>query len=123
MILLWCTIAVMIALCFARYNQSNNLFWILLISFLLGITGASVFNKLVENKHQSEIKLTQVCPTQDVQDAVNYISYTNNVFETYDTSSKPSLVSKDYTSEQSEQSFTISKWVQLPQTPPPKALL
>ena len=121
MILLWCLIAIAIALGIARYNQSNNLFWILFIAFLLGIAGASIYNKVVKSEHQSEAQLTQVCPTQDVQNVVDYLSCTKSVAETYEMSLEPSLVSKDSTPEQSELSFVLSKWVAMTQTPPPKS--
>ena len=64
MILLWCLCGFTTAFCIGRYNQSNKLFWTLFTSFVLGIAGASVYNKYTQTTKE-EIRTTQVCPTQD----------------------------------------------------------
>ena len=45
--------SIAIALGFARYNSSNKLFWILLVSLLTGFTGAKMVNSAFVD-HESE---------------------------------------------------------------------
>lgn len=42
--LLLLILSIFVALGFARYNKSNKLFWIILVSLLLGFTGKSMVN-------------------------------------------------------------------------------
>lgn len=72
MILLWCLLGITLAFGIGRYHQSNKLFWALFTSFVIGIAGASVYNKIVAGD-QSEVRSeTQVYPTQDHSTTVTY---------------------------------------------------
>uniref|UniRef100_UPI003FEE5185 hypothetical protein n=1 Tax=Prevotella sp. TaxID=59823 RepID=UPI003FEE5185 len=51
--LLLLILSIFIALGFARYNKSNKLFWIILVSLLLGFTGKSMVNSAFVD-HKSE---------------------------------------------------------------------
>lgn len=51
--LLLLSISIIIALGFARYNKSNKLFWILLVSLLVGFTGCKMVSSLTTS-HKSE---------------------------------------------------------------------
>lgn len=119
MTLLWCILGIMIALGIARYHQSNRLFWILAISFLIGIAGASIYNKMSYGGNQSKEQLTQVCPTQgtdilvSIADRIKPTSVTAQCLE-------PAHVSQDYTPDFSEPSSTLSKCVIPIYTPPPQ---
>ncbi len=66
MILLTFLIGIALIFCIARYNESNKLFWILLISLFAGFTGGTIAAKLVNNKKNSKEKqeLTQTGPIQ-----------------------------------------------------------
>lgn len=121
MTLLWCILAIIVAILVSRYNQSNKLFWILLISFLSGIAGAAVFNKM-SSKESSKEKLTQVCPTQgvsDVSDVLNPLAGTGQI-PTLCLELNP--VSKDYISAICELSPLHSRAIPT-HTPPPKKIL
>lgn len=49
--------SIAIALGFARYNNSNKLFWILLVSLLTGFTGAKmVSSTLSDHKSEASVK-------------------------------------------------------------------
>ena len=123
MTLLWCLIAIAIALGIARFNQSNKLFWILLISFLAGIAGAAVFDKLkYTDEDQSKAKLTQVCPTQNVQGILGILDLPKGDTLVLVECLEPTSVSQDNTPELCEPNFTLSKWVIPAQTPPPQIL-
>ena len=52
--------------CIAKYNKSDNLFWILLISLFAGMAGGALVNKLKKsNDEKSNVNLEQVYnPTQ-----------------------------------------------------------
>lgn len=118
MTLLWCILAIVVAILVSRYNQSNKLFWILLISFLSGIAGAAVFNKM-SSKESSKEKLTQVCPTQGVLFASDY----NSLLAGADIPAmclEPALVSQDYIPALSELFFIASEWTIPTHTPPPQ---
>ena len=64
------TVIALIALCWlmGKYNKSDNLFWILLVSLLAGMAGGAIFNKLNAKSIEGEknnVNLTQVyIPTQ-----------------------------------------------------------
>lgn len=65
MILLWFILGVALIFGIARYNESNKLFWTLLISFVMGFAGAKMINDVhFSNDEQSNDCLTQVCSTQ-----------------------------------------------------------
>ena len=51
--LLLLILSIFVALGFARYNKSNKLFWIILVSLLLGFTGKSMVNYAFVD-HKSE---------------------------------------------------------------------
>lgn len=51
--LLLLILSIFVALGFARYNKSNKLFWIILVSLLLGFTGKSMVNYAFVD-HESE---------------------------------------------------------------------
>ena len=48
----------------ARYNESNALFWKLLIAFLCGMAVAGLYNKLTSEEKNEETLTQQVCPMQ-----------------------------------------------------------
>lgn len=60
----------LIALCWmmAKYNKSDNLFWILLISLLAGMAGGAIFQNLAKNQEEKSTNFEQVyIPTQVFQ--------------------------------------------------------
>lgn len=56
----------LIAICYAvgKYNKSDNLFWILLVSLLAGMAGGAIVQKCEPQKNENVITTTQVCSTQ-----------------------------------------------------------
>lgn len=54
--------SIAIAVGFARYNQSNKLFWILLVSLLTGFTGAKMVSSTFTD-HKSEASYVKSTPT------------------------------------------------------------
>lgn len=54
MILAWVFVGLLIAIAVARIEQSNKLFWILFTSFMVGIAGSSVYNKLRTTQCKTE---------------------------------------------------------------------
>ena len=49
--------SIAVALAFARYNNSNKLFWILLVSLLTGFTGAKmVSSTFTDHKSEASVK-------------------------------------------------------------------
>ena len=69
--LLLLILSIFVALGFARYNKSNKLFWIILVSLLLGFTGKSMVNyAFVDHKSEaSTVKSTapMLAPTCSFQ--------------------------------------------------------
>lgn len=54
MILIYFVLGFLLALGIARYNQSNKLFWTLFMSFVLGIAGGSIYQKLTTSEDEKE---------------------------------------------------------------------
>lgn len=123
--LLWCITAIALALLISRYNQSNKLFWVLVISFLAGISGAAVFDAITSKESpKSKEKLTQVCPTQGVSDVSKTLFFLAEIDQIPTTCHiEPILVSQDYTPALSEPSFSHTQWVIPTHTPPPQTKL
>lgn len=57
-------IGLFIIFCIGRYNESNKLFWILLISFISSFTIANVVIKATSGKDKKIEKISCVSPTQ-----------------------------------------------------------
>ena len=61
------TILTLIVICWAmaKYNKSDNLFWILLISLFAGMAGGALINKFEKSNDESNVNSKQVYnPTQ-----------------------------------------------------------
>ena len=54
MILTYFVLGLLLAFGIARYNQSNKLFWTLFMSFILGIAGGSIYQKLTSSEDEKE---------------------------------------------------------------------
>lgn len=115
MILLWCLLGISLAFGIARYNQSNKLFWILFTSFVIGIAGASVYNKLTND--QSETESVQVCPTQACSGSVNIVTTEP---ENEECAFLSPLVSKDNTPGDNRHDFIVEGPNLKKITPPPQ---
>lgn len=63
MILLWFIIGIVLIFAIARYNESNKLFWTLLLAFLFGFAGTKMVIQTNAEK-QSKGNLEQMHPTQ-----------------------------------------------------------
>ena len=58
----------------ARYNESNKLFWTLLISFLSGMAVASVYNTVTApEKNGKNVTLTKSTPTCQISSDIYYL--------------------------------------------------
>ena len=62
MVLLELLTGIILITLIAKYNESNRLFWQLLLAFIGGYTAAQVVNQITSEKAKTE--LTQVYPTQ-----------------------------------------------------------
>ena len=61
--LLLLILSIFIALGFARYNKSNKLFWIILVSLLFGFTGKSMVNSaFVDHKSEASTVKSSATP-------------------------------------------------------------
>lgn len=56
----------LVAICYivGKYNKSDNLFWILLISLMAGMAGGAIVSKLEHSNDKNITNTTQVNPTQ-----------------------------------------------------------
>lgn len=64
MTIIWFILGLLIILAIARYNESNKLFWILFVSYVLGFAGVKMFLDVFGEKEQSEVSLNQAYPIQ-----------------------------------------------------------
>ena len=63
MILLWFVLGIVLIFGIARYNESNKLFWQLLLAFILGFSVTKMVLQ-INNETKSNETLVQVYPTQ-----------------------------------------------------------
>lgn len=101
-------LGILIILGIARYNESNKLFWILFVSYVLGFTGVKLALDAFGEKEQSTVSLNQAYPTQGLaltQNAIAFIDVIN-----YPTSKKETSnpVSQAYTPDFVELTNTLS---------------
>lgn len=96
-------------LCIAKYNNSNKVFWTLLVSYTLAFTIGTIAYKATGKKEQSQVMLNQAYPTQGLLAAQGtfvcipeFVDYVTPVKVT------SSLVSQDYTPDMVEFSQTLS---------------
>ena len=71
--LLWFFLGILIILCIGRYNESNKLFWVLLVSFVGSFAVATVVVKSSLSSKETKQRVTQVCPTQAPNNASGII--------------------------------------------------
>lgn len=117
MILLWLTIAVVLAGLIARYNQSNKLFWILFTSFVVGISGGAMYQKYKAGTSRSKECCVQVQPTQASSVSVTNVTTDTCMIPT--STLVPEPVSQDYVPESYTTFPTVSKCCVDTSTPPP----
>jgi len=122
MILLWFMLGIALAFGIARYNESNRLFWQLLLALVIGFTGTIVYKRTF-GKEQSNVNLTQVCPTQECVNvaSVRLFQTTYNSTPVKVTASNP--VSQDYTPELRETHITLSEVYGGARDQPPSKLI
>lgn len=111
MILLWFVLGMLLAFGIARYNESNKLFWQLVVSFALGYTATVMCTRTFGGDERSNDDLTQVGPTQVPVIATNSMLYlfgfADNLASTKVTALD--LVSQDYAPVQNEVSVISSE--------------
>lgn len=98
MALFWFICGILLICAISRYNESNKLFWTLMVSFVGAFTAASVIIAVCNDEHKENV-VANVSPTQlyvnttntDALLATVFYNTTNDV--AYDT---PVAVSKDY---------------------------
>lgn len=64
MIVLWFVLGILIAFGIARYNESNKLFWQLLLAFILGYSVTVMCTRTFGDDKKSDTNAMQVSPTQ-----------------------------------------------------------
>ena len=88
MTLLYFFTAIILAFGIARFNESNKLFWELMISFMLGYAGTVMVDRTINGSKRSNESLVQVCPTQ----TPNVASSNNSVCLLADAALAPAKV-------------------------------
>lgn len=101
-------LGLLIILGIARYNESNKLFWILFVSYVLGFAGVKMLLDVFGEKEQSEVSLNQAYPIQGLatMDNAFVCEVTNICSPTTKTMSKP--VGQAYTPDFVEKTITLS---------------
>lgn len=75
MILLWFFVGILIIFAIARYNESNKLFWLFLLSYVMGFAGTKMVYDTFSGDKQSNDNLVQVSSTQVMSTALNTATY------------------------------------------------
>lgn len=64
MILLWFILGIALIFGIARYNESNKLFWTLMIAYAMGFMGTKMVLETVSSEKQSNVNSTQIYSMQ-----------------------------------------------------------
>lgn len=108
MILAWFVLGIAIIFCIARYNESNKLFWQLLLAFVLGFSVTKMVQQ-TNNNPKNNVTLVQVSPTQmPIAQTWAIIAYINCVKE-LNVVTAQSFVGQEYTPVNSESDIIFSK--------------
>ena len=75
MILLWFFVGILIIFAIARYNESNKLFWLFLLSYVMGFAGTKMVYDTFSGDKQSNDNLVQVSSTQVMSTALSTATY------------------------------------------------
>lgn len=108
MTLLWFIVGLALILGIAKYNASNKLFWILLVSYLFGFVGVKLIYDAFGEKKQSTVSLNQAYPTQGLTMMQNAIAFTDVIFSTTLKKETSKPVGQVYTPEYVEPTKTLS---------------
>lgn len=104
MILLWFILGIALAFGIARYNESNKLFWQLMLAFILGYAVTVMCTRTFNGNERSNESFVQVCPTQAPIIAASTNAYlfsiANSMAQVKVTDLE--LVSQDFTPVQNE---------------------
>ena len=97
MVLFWFLLGIALIFGIARYNESNKLFWSLLIAYVGAFTVATVVLS-TKNREPEKVNLTQAYPTQLYTSDVSPLRLCDNTSCCITNEQKCSdAVSKDYT--------------------------
>lgn len=100
MVLFWFLLGIALIFGIARYNESNKLFWSLLIAYVGAFTVASVITS-TENQEPQKVNLTQAHPTQLYASVPNlFVLCDDTSCHTTNEQPRSVAVSKDYASDQ-----------------------
>jgi len=75
MILLWFFVGILIIFAIARYNESNKLFWLFLLSYVMGFAGTKMVYDTFSGDKQGNDDLVQVSSTQVMSTALSTATY------------------------------------------------
>lgn len=70
MILLWFLLGFALITALARYNESDKLFWTLLLAYLLGVAGGTIYSKIAVDENKSKSSCAQVDSIQMAGDTL-----------------------------------------------------
>ena len=111
MVLLWFIAGILLALCIARYNENNKLFWRLMLAFTLGYAITVMVNRITSNNEQNNKELVQTYPTQMSSVMFNGINnhLTKNIAPTPTKVTALESVIQDYASDDYENHIVLSE--------------
>lgn len=89
MILLWFVLMIALFLAIARYNESNKVFWELVIPFLIAFAITTMVYDSSSDEKKDNGSFTQVCPTQVPSGTVAYMLLAPNLEAMNVTDSNP----------------------------------
>lgn len=100
----------LLAFVLGRYNESWKVFTFLFLSLMLGCAIKAVINNVNDSDEQSNVNLTQVCPTQELpvcKSTTTLFQITDEVAPVKVTALNP--VGQVYTPDESEIDIALSK--------------
>ena len=109
MILLWFILGIILIFGIARYNESNKLFWMLLFSLVMGFAGTKMVLDINHGKKQSNVNLTQVYSTQELNNSVKAVLFNTEYTSTTESVTGLAPVGQSFTPDECEINIALSK--------------
>jgi hypothetical protein len=109
MILLWFIIGMALIFGIARYNESNKLFWVLLLSYMIGFAGTKMVLDVHNGNNESNENLVQVYSTQMLDISTAILPSQFEMFIAPEKVTASNSVSQSYTPIMHKNEITLRK--------------
>lgn len=115
---------IVVALLLARYNESNKLFWTLLVSLMAGMAGWTLYQKLTTSDKVKQNSITQIQQNGISVNKMNDIAYFSSVILNTNDNKVPVPFYKEIESEYASNTVSYPSQCYITRNyPPPRKIL